>query len=60
MATEVTIPQLGESVTEGTVTRWLKLPPRDSLKSATNCCPSASVTGSTLENALRCPNCWSI
>ncbi|MET1059988.1 MAG: biotin/lipoyl-containing protein, partial [Nocardioides sp.] len=24
MATEVTLPALGESVTEGTVTRWLK------------------------------------
>ena len=24
MATSVTMPQLGESVTEGTVTRWLK------------------------------------
>src|SRR4028119_567701 len=24
LATEVTLPQLGESVTEGTVTRWLK------------------------------------
>src|ERR1700760_2838004 len=24
MATEVTLPELGESVTEGTVTRWLK------------------------------------
>ena len=24
MATDVTLPQLGESVTEGTVTRWLK------------------------------------
>ncbi len=24
MATTVTMPQLGESVTEGTVTRWLK------------------------------------
>ncbi|MGA7690299.1 MAG: biotin/lipoyl-containing protein, partial [Jiangellales bacterium] len=26
MATPVTLPQLGESVTEGTVTRWLKQP----------------------------------
>jgi len=24
MATEVTLPALGESVTEGTITRWLK------------------------------------
>ncbi|MEW9032961.1 MAG: biotin/lipoyl-containing protein, partial [Planifilum fimeticola] len=26
MATDVTMPQLGESVTEGTITRWLKKP----------------------------------
>ena len=26
MATEVKMPQLGESVVEGTVTRWLKKP----------------------------------
>lgn len=26
MATDVTMPQLGESVTEGTITKWLKKP----------------------------------
>ena len=26
MATEITVPQLGESVTEGTIAEWLKQP----------------------------------
>ncbi len=26
MATDITMPQLGESVTEGTITKWLKQP----------------------------------